>query len=115
MTGFMQQNSFDREWHKQAREIVLISLWLTLFLVLLTGWWWIQGDSLMRGFCLGFALLFAVLGLSIALSDYFFDSRLLEQARRQLSFRSIGHFVAYMVLFASLVGIATILSAVARR
>jgi hypothetical protein len=104
----MKSDPFEVQ-RKQGRGFILMGFWLSLFLALLTGWWWLDGDRPMRGLCIGFGAVFACVALSMWLSDCFFDTGLLADARRQLSWRTVIRTLAFMLVFGSLLGIVTFL------
>jgi hypothetical protein len=94
----------------RLKDFFITSLWLSLMLAGLTGWWGIEGDALMLHLAAILAVLFLCLFISFIVVCLVRQRHPIAELRQLVSFKSVLYFGLSLIFFGLLGAVAVVLS-----
>ncbi|QIE26662.1 hypothetical protein SBC1_40620 (plasmid) [Caballeronia sp. SBC1] len=94
----------------RLKDFFITSLWLSLMLAVLTGWWGVEGDALMLHLAAIFAVLFLCLFISFIVVCIVRKRHPIAELRQLVSFKSVLYFGLSLIFFVLLGAVAVVLS-----
>lgn len=94
----------------RLKDFFITSLWLSMMLAVLTGWWGVEGDALMLHLAAIFGFLFLCLFISFIAMCIMRKRRPIAELRQFVSLKSVLYFGLSLIFFVLLGAVAVVLS-----